>query len=446
MDDYPDAESWPYLDKLICQWRKEEEAVRSSCGLDPAPPYGRCQLFRNQEPTAEWFREAGMAGDADEPTPQPTRKPRNDNNSNSNNQETGTDHRTTTDEPTESTEEPTEGEEASDFDFEEAGSGAVPTINCGDYTGVNYDRLCSSGDPCCEPLRSDTDYCWENYELVFPGNQIVAACQQCCPGGPKEIGPENPPKQGVPKTIQCSAVENPHRICKANSCCVNPRSTSGYCAGVYELYGDQMEQICHYCCSQPKEIGPANRFLRSADDENYNESFQKGLDESDEHLFESDVVPEGANVTYAYGRKLLLRAENFKEDEEDEQEYFDRVYSDYKHRSMQTTVHEIDYADVLYWPYEWLLKVGTEYYFRYEGTQMVPPCWEVVHWRVMKDPIKVHKRQIDELSRLLAWRRSPSGSNRCALDTAGDVSSDGNTVDVSRRTQYYHLQHRKVFW
>jgi len=158
-------------------------------------------------------------------------------------------------------------------------------------------------------------------------------------------------------------------------------------------------------------------------------------------------IPEGAKVTYAYGRKMLLRKENFDDDHEDEQEYFDRLYTDFQHRSMQvtTTGHEIDYEDILYWPYEWLLKVGTEYYFRYEGTQMYPPCWEVVHWRVLKDPIRVHPRQIAELNRLLAWRRSPSGDNRCDLDTAGEVSSNGQTVDLSRRTQYYHLQHRQVF-
>jgi len=162
-----------------------------------------------------------------------------------------------------------------------------------------------------------------------------------------------------------------------------------------------------------------------------------------------DTIPEGAKVTHAYGRKILLRKENF-EDEEDEQEHFDRIYSGFKqrearHRKMQDSQHDVDYEDVEWWPYEWLVKVETEYYFRYEGTQMVPPCWEVVHWRVMKDPIQVHERQIKELNRLLAWRISPSGSNQCEPETAGDVSSDGQTVDLSRRTQYYHTQHRKVF-
>lgn len=73
---------------------------------------------------------------------------------------------------------------------------------------------------------------------------------------------------------------------------------------------------------------------------------------------------------------------------------------------------------------------------------LVPPCWETVHWRVMKDPIRVHRRQIAELNRLLAWRRDP---DTCRRDTAGIVSDDGNTVKMNREVQYYHNRHRKVF-
>lgn len=159
---------------------------------------------------------------------------------------------------------------------------------------------------------------------------------------------------------------------------------------------------------------------------------------------DKDELPKGAKVTYLNGRKILLRKENFEEDTRDEQEYFEQMYSDFQRRQTQS-VHEVDYDDVEYWPYEWLLKVGTEYYYRYEGTQVVPPCWEVVHWRTLKDPIRVHPRQIAELNRLLAWRLSPSGANRCEVDTAGVLSPDGNTVDLSRDIQYIHLQHRMVF-
>jgi len=152
---------------------------------------------------------------------------------------------------------------------------------------------------------------------------------------------------------------------------------------------------------------------------------------------EPETTPEGAKVAHVNGRKLLLRRENFEKSyEEDNEAYFERIYRDFNHREAQATIHDIDYADVEYWPYEWLLKVGTEYYFRYEGTQIVPPCWETVHWRVMKDPIRVHQRQIDELNRLLAWRLSPDGDNECEVDTAGRLASDGDHVDMNRDVQY----------
>jgi Eukaryotic-type carbonic anhydrase len=160
---------------------------------------------------------------------------------------------------------------------------------------------------------------------------------------------------------------------------------------------------------------------------------------------QTNSIPPGAKVTTVNNKRFLLREENFRESTEGDQEYFDRVYADFKHREMQAAdaLFELDYEDVPYWPYEWLVKVETEYYFRYEGTMIVPPCWEVVHWRTMKDPIRVHKRQIEELNRLLAWRIAPSPS--CEPDTAGRVSRDGNRVDLNRDTQYIHLQHRLVF-
>jgi hypothetical protein len=64
---------------------------------------------------------------------------------------------------------------------------------------------------------------------------------------------------------------------------------------------------------------------------------------------------------YSGGKKFVIRPENFKDDE-DYEVYFDRVYEDYKQRTLQeaSTPHLEDYADVFYWPYESLLKVNTE--------------------------------------------------------------------------------------
>ena len=171
---------------------------------------------------------------------------------------------------------------------------------------------------------------------------------------------------------------------------------------------------------------------------------------ADEIELEMGGIPEGAKVAEVGEKRYLLRKENFLEDDEDPDEYFERVYSEHKDRErrylLDDIIHDEDYADVRYWPYEWMLKVGPDYYFRYEGTQVVPPCREFIHWRVMKDPMRVHPRQIKELNRLLAHRLAPEGTdNSCNVDTAGVLSPDGDRVKVNRDIQYLHKGHRMVF-
>lgn len=164
--------------------------------------------------------------------------------------------------------------------------------------------------------------------------------------------------------------------------------------------------------------------------------------ESDQPL--EVVIPEGANVLYLHGKKRILRKENFEQSNETDQVWFERMYSDFQRRQAQKIFAQ-DYSDVPFWEYEFLVKVGTEYYFRYEGTQLVPPCFEEVHWRLFKDPIRINKRQTAELNRLLAWRISPTGSNKCVMDSAGRRRPSENRIKLDRDLQYYHLQHRMTF-
>lgn len=547
MQDYPDADSWPFLDKLICQWRKEEDKVREACGLPPVEPYGRCALLRGQQPTQEWLDEAegiiyGSDNDdmptspIDEPDDEPmygesglididpsaapssepslasdfdeseVEQPGNSNSSEiiplpsvecsvvsnligrmcdsedpccisprsntvfcqniydnifpGENMKSACFHCcdtpktvgevvATVERPIEVSESPSPSlaDELSDIpSFTPTVSpdsimtpDMIPApIDCGsDRTLI--DRMCSSNDPCCGSPRSDTGFCWHVYDNVFPGEQIKSACYHCC-NTPKTIAEARPIAPGIPKTMECSAVDNPFRMCKENSCCSNPRSNSDFCKGVYAKYGDNMQSICHYCCREPMDVG-STRYLRSGTEEETAGDFvqEKTEDVADE---EEDDLQEGDEVVYVSGKKYILRKENFEEDEEDSATYFQRIYSEFKQRNLNNVIHDEDYDDIPWFPYEWLVKVGTEYYYRYEGTQLVPPCWEVVHWRVMKDPIRVHKRQIAELNRLLAWRLNP---DTCESDTAGVVSPDGNTVDLSREVMYDHSLHRKVF-
>jgi hypothetical protein len=109
-----------------------------------------------------------------------------------------------------------------------------------------------------------------------------------------------------------------------------------------------------------------------------------------------------------------------------------------------------------YWP---MLGVRTEYYFRYSGSQTIPPCYGnfqedtragTNHWRVMKDPIRIHPRQLRELQRLIADRISPKDSlvSACQPDTAAKVQRDGNTVinvDTARPLMSWEKVHFKTF-
>lgn len=95
-------------------------------------------------------------------------------------------------------------------------------------------------------------------------------------------------------------------------------------------------------------------------------------------------------------------------------------------------------------PYDWLKKVETEYYFRYEGSQTVPPCFsESVHWRVMKNSIRVAPTQIRQLEELIASRVDPI---TCSADTAGKPRTVASkVVDVNRPIQTVSKGHKVVF-
>lgn len=187
-------------------------------------------------------------------------------------------------------------------------------------------------------------------------------------------------------------------------------------------------------------VGSSRRELASSVEEDKrikSRRIEKVVNNVTVYLGEKDIL------TYdAKGRPVIVREENFEEKGlMDEEAYFEELMNKYKRRSLQTTSTSENYDDIPWWPYEWFLKVGTEYYFRYEGTDTVPPCFDTAHWRVYKDPIRVSPHQIQELRRLIAWRL---GDN-CQVDTAGKPTDDPNYVDVSRPLQSTHKLHREVF-
>ncbi|GKY93593.1 hypothetical protein MPSEU_000326700 [Mayamaea pseudoterrestris] len=119
-----------------------------------------------------------------------------------------------------------------------------------------------------------------------------------------------------------------------------------------------------------------------------------------------------------------------------------------------------DFEEVGPWNnYFGLEDVKTEYYFRYSGTQTIPPCYGIFtpgpdnrantnHWRVMKDPIRVSPRQIDEMHRLLKNRIAPPTDpiKPCQPDSAaGSYEGNDARVNMSRPLQSTHEAHFMTF-
>jgi hypothetical protein len=184
----------------------------------------------------------------------------------------------------------------------------------------------------------------------------------------------------------------------------------------------------------------------------WNKQFSRHLSKDEARKLYANETRELSNqdrVAHVEGKKFIVREENFEpKGMDDEDAYFEEMHKAYLERGRQLQSDVENYDDVFWWEWEWLLKVGTEYYFRYEGSQTTPPCWDSdgygVHWRVMKDPIRVAPHQMRELERLIAARRNPS----CQSDTAGAPRAGRpiqDAVDVNRPLQSYHKLHRKVF-
>lgn len=131
--------------------------------------------------------------------------------------------------------------------------------------------------------------------------------------------------------------------------------------------------------------------------------------------------------------------------------------NDYDYAAAHESFRKLLGGDEIEWfNYFPMLGVRTEYYYRYSGSQTIPPCYgnflpesqkETNHWRVMKDPIRIHPRQLQEMRRLIADRVAPIESkvNACKPDTAAKVKKDGY-VEAARPLQSFNNNtHFKVF-
>ena len=182
----------------------------------------------------------------------------------------------------------------------------------------------------------------------------------------------------------------------------------------------------------------------------YPSCFEPDLQESrmrDRRRTVEDALREAASE----GRRIVLEDINYRPADMTEEEFASFI-QDYSDRSLIENEH------VSFHNYQFLIDCKTEYYHRYHGTQTIPPCYGPLtynshentnHWRIMKDPIRIAKRQIVELERLLKERIAPPDAvhNACQSDTAGvyDPTTSNSTISVARPLQANDQEHNPTF-
>ena len=270
MQDYEDAKSWPYLDKLICAWRLEEEKVRKACGLPPAEPYGRCQLFRNQEPTEAWLEEAGLLTPAptkapvppptNAPIPRPTKAPTDIPTV----APTAVETQTTLEVPT-----PADAQDPKGFfsGFNFGLSNALGLVFGGTagfgspFSGVDetFDKEELTPAPAPTPAAPrPAAINLSGPQVLSPNFGSVTNAEEEVDAPVVEDKIETTP--AIPPEIDCSAFNaNYGRMCSSTApCCEATREDSSFCWDIYDniFPGDLIYSACYHCCNEPKEVGP----------------------------------------------------------------------------------------------------------------------------------------------------------------------------------------------
>ncbi|GKY92772.1 hypothetical protein MPSEU_000247000 [Mayamaea pseudoterrestris] len=107
-----------------------------------------------------------------------------------------------------------------------------------------------------------------------------------------------------------------------------------------------------------------------------------------------------------------------------------------------TQVVDKPYYKGPYYPHMFYKDSNTEYYFRYFGSVIEPPCLEYVHWRVMRLPVKISPSQFKRLNALFLNRLNPT---TCEKESAGRVRGGTIKRDVSRPLQTMTKDHKLVY-
>mmetsp|Transcript_8669 Transcript_8669/g.18721 ORF Transcript_8669/g.18721 Transcript_8669/m.18721 type:complete len:449 (-) Transcript_8669:740-2086(-) len=188
----------------------------------------------------------------------------------------------------------------------------------------------------------------------------------------------------------------------------------------------------------------------------YNEFHKNNPNHTEVHIHMEESNWDPADDTIDWDSFMVEQSQKMNKEEELYQKMatFNKASSG-NNNATHEALHEqyrrelLNYEEIPWFNYWPMLGVRTEYYFRYSGTQTIPPCYGdfdsssrkgTNHWRVMKDPIRIHRRQLIELRRLIAERIAPKDDpiKSCSADTAAKVKVD-STRDSNDPSKYLEV-------
>jgi len=94
-------------------------------------------------------------------------------------------------------------------------------------------------------------------------------------------------------------------------------------------------------------------------------------------------------------------------------------------------------------PYDWYVHANTEYYFNYKGSMPEPPCFEGVHWRVLRHPVRISPGQLNKLQKMMGKDRL--NPETCRYETAGKKLSGSEKYLFNRPIQTTSRRHKLVY-
>lgn len=503
LEAYDDAPPYPFLDRLICEWRKAEDRTREQCGMDSVEPYPGCfDPKRGQTPFPPTANETPEPTTAEPSGITPTIEPVDLNAAPSFEPsiQPSSPSALPSDEPSTQRIDRPDGPEPTAISPPTVAStpGATPAPSEPDMPPTNATEVPHTSPPVSEtpapvpdipapvnetrvpvdvtpspvstsPTLVTPSLVAETSSPVSPTSTPIADATAPAADTPTPVADTAAPVADTTAPVvdttapvadtaapvadtPTSVADTAVPVTAASPVADTPTPVADTAAPVTDTTAPVVDTAAPVADTSDSVVNTANPVADTPDSEIAENTVRRFLRRS-----VKDVLVDNMEKSEEEKDRIVLDPENFRPADRTDEEWAAWIEAYSAHDRGVATEQQrylLEKEVIPFHNYQFLIDVKTEYYFRYSGTQTVPPCYgpftrasrgNTNHWRVMKDPIRVHPRQIAEMERLLKERIAPPDDkhNACENDTAGKVDEDGH-ISVARPLMHNALGHYKV--